>query len=66
MNIGDLVAKGAVRFPDHTAVVFKDTRLTTRELLERVHRLGNALLSLGLKKGDRVAALLNNCHQSVA
>ncbi|MGO8989238.1 MAG: long-chain-fatty-acid--CoA ligase [bacterium] len=65
MNIGDLLAKSAVRFPNHTAVVFKDTRLTTKELLERVYRLGNALLSLGLKKGDRVAVLLNNCHQSV-
>lgn len=66
MNIGDLLAKAAVRFPNHTAVVFfKDTRLTTKELLERVYRLGNALLSMGLKKGDRVAVLLNNCHQSV-
>ena len=46
MNIGDLLAKAVVRFPDHTAVVFKDTRLTTSELLERVHRLGNSLLSL--------------------
>jgi len=65
MNVGDLLAKAAVRFPNHTALVHGDTRLTTRELLERIYRLGNALLSLGLKKGDRVAVLLNNCHQSV-
>ena len=65
MTVGDLLAKAAVRFPNHTAVVHQDTRLTTQKLLERVYRLGNALLSLGLKKGDRVAVLLNNCHQSV-
>ncbi len=65
MNVGDSLAKAAVRFPGNTAVVHGDTRLTMKELLERVYRLGNALLSLGLKKGDRVGVLLNNCHQSV-
>jgi acyl-CoA synthetase (AMP-forming)/AMP-acid ligase II len=61
----DFVAKAAVRFPNHTSVVYQQTRLTNRELLARRNRLANALLGLGLKKGDRVAVLLNNCHQSV-
>ena len=65
MNVGDLLAKAAVRFPSHTAVVHQNTHLTTRELLERIYRVANVLLSLGLQKGDRVAVLLNNCHQSV-
>ena len=65
MNVGDLLAKAAFRFPNHTAVVYQQTRLTTKELLGRIYRLANALLGLGLKKGDRVAVLLNNCHQSV-
>ena len=65
MHTGDFLAKAAARFPDHVAVVFQDTRLTTRELLDRVYRLSNGLLGLGLRKGDRVAVLLNNCHQSV-
>ncbi len=65
MIVGDSLAKAAVRFPNHTALVHGDTRLTTKELLNRVYRLGNALLNLGLRKGDGVAVLLNNCHQSV-
>jgi long-chain acyl-CoA synthetase len=65
MNVGDSLSKSAVKFPNHIAVVHGDTRLTMKQLHERVCRLGNALLGLGLKKGDRVAILLNNCHQSV-
>lgn len=65
MNIGDLIVKAAVRFPNNTVVVSGDVRLTTKELLDRMYRLANALLGLGLKKGDRVAVLINNCHQSV-
>jgi long-chain acyl-CoA synthetase len=65
MNVGDLLAKAAFQFPNHTAVVHQKTRLTTKELMERIYRLANVLLGLGLKKGDRVTVLLNNCHQSV-
>jgi acyl-CoA synthetase (AMP-forming)/AMP-acid ligase II len=65
MTVRDVLVKAARRFPHHEAVVFEDTRLTTKELLERVFRISNALLGLGLKKGDRVAVLLSNCHQSV-
>jgi len=65
MHVGDFLVKAAARYPGHVAVVHEKTRLTTKELLERIYRVGNALLDLGLKKGDRVAVLLNNCHQSV-
>jgi acyl-CoA synthetase (AMP-forming)/AMP-acid ligase II len=65
MPIGDFIAKTAVRFPNHIVVVDQQKRLTAKELLERVNRLANALLDLGLKKGDRVAVLLNNCRQSI-
>jgi acyl-CoA synthetase (AMP-forming)/AMP-acid ligase II len=65
MHIRHFLEKAASRYPDHECVVFGDTRLTTRRLLERAYRVSNALLGLGLKKGERVAVLLNNCHQSV-
>jgi acyl-CoA synthetase (AMP-forming)/AMP-acid ligase II len=65
MNIRDFVSKAILIYPDNEAVIFQDTRLTTRQLVERMYRLGNALLDLGLQKGDRVGVLLNNCHQSV-
>ena len=65
MNIRDYLNKAAMYFPNHEVVVHKETRLTTRQLLKRIYRVSNALLGLGLKKGDRVAVLLQNCHQCV-
>jgi long-chain acyl-CoA synthetase len=61
MNIGSLLPKHALHRADHTAVVFEDRRLSFRELNNRVNRLANALHSLGVKKGDKVATILPNC-----
>ncbi len=60
MPMNSVIRKSANRFPDKVALISKDVRLTYKELNERVNRLANALLSKGLKKGDRVAAVLHN------
>jgi acyl-CoA synthetase (AMP-forming)/AMP-acid ligase II len=41
--------------------VFADQRPTFLEFNERVNRLANALLALGVNKGDKVATILPNC-----
>lgn len=46
--------------PDKEAVVFRDERVTYRALRDRSYRLAQALSSLGVSKGDRVAILLRN------
>ena len=46
---------------NHTAIVFKDKRLNYMQLNQEVNRAANALLSIGIRKGDRVATLLPNC-----
>ena len=61
MNIGSLLPHHARYRPNHTAVMLEDCGLTFREFNARVNRLANALLSLGLKKGDKVATILPNC-----
>ena len=61
MNIGLLPARHARYRPDHTAIVFKEHRLSFREFNRRVNRLANALLSLGVSKGDKIATILPNC-----
>lgn len=61
MNIGTLIARHARYRPERTALVFEDYRLTWRRLNSRVNRLANALLGLGIKKGDKVATILPNC-----
>ncbi len=54
----------AVRlFGSHVAVVDGERRFTYREFGERVNRLANAIRSLGIAPGERVAFLALNCHQ---
>lgn len=50
-------------YPRKVGVVDGDRRFTYREYGDRVNRLSNALLGLGVKHGDRVAFLCYNCHQ---
>ncbi len=61
MNIGSLLPHHARYRPKHTAVVVEDCRLTFSEFNARVNRLANALNSLGVKKGDKVATIMPNC-----
>jgi len=61
MNIGSLLPRNARYRPHHTALVFEDRRLTFLELNRRVNQLANALLKLGVRKGDKVATILPNC-----
>jgi acyl-CoA synthetase (AMP-forming)/AMP-acid ligase II len=60
MNVGTLVQRCCLSFADRTAFVHGDVRLTYRNLNERINRLSNALIAIGLKKGDRVAILSKN------
>jgi acyl-CoA synthetase (AMP-forming)/AMP-acid ligase II len=62
MIIGEALKRAAQNYPDKLAV--KDEygkyfpagfSYTYKQLLETVNRFGNSLLSLGLKRGDRVA-----------
>ena len=65
MDLGKHLARSAQWFSDRTALVFGDEKLTFGELNERVNRLANGLLSLGLKRGDRVALLSANRPQLI-
>ena len=61
MNVGSLIARHAQYRPHRTGVVFEDQRLSFFDFNRRVNRLANALLTLGVKKGDKVATILPNC-----
>lgn len=65
MLLMDICRRNAKLYPNKMAIVFKDVRYTFKEFQERTNRLANALIDLGVQKGDRVAVLLNNCHQYV-
>lgn len=53
------------RFPLHSALLFEGTRMTYLRLGKEVNRFANALLHLGLQKGERVMLVLPNLPQLV-
>ncbi len=61
--VGDLPRRTANRFPDKTAIVDADTRLTYAELERLVSRTTAALHAEGMVKGDKLALLSHNCWQ---
>ena len=65
MNLGTYLTRSALWFADRIAIVHEEYRFNFRQLNERVNRLANAFLGLGLQKGDRVALLSANRHQLV-
>ncbi|MFC2017047.1 class I adenylate-forming enzyme family protein [Chloroflexota bacterium] len=65
MNTTDFLSIAISICPDKTATVFEGKRYTFSQLNDRVNSLANALLNLGVQKGDRVAVLQVNCNQCV-
>lgn len=61
MQIGNLITRHARYRPHHTAVAFGNQRLSYAEFNARVNRLANAMQSIGIGKGKKVATLLPNC-----
>ncbi|MCM3764771.1 long-chain fatty acid--CoA ligase [Neobacillus niacini] len=62
-GIGSWLVKHCKVRPDRLAVVYNEKRFTYAQFNERVNRLANALLGLGVRKGDRVDALLLNTNE---
>jgi acyl-CoA synthetase (AMP-forming)/AMP-acid ligase II len=65
VNTTDFLNIAAAICPDRLAIIFEDRRYTFSQLNERVNRLANGLLKLGVKKGDRISFLQVNCNQCV-
>jgi long-chain acyl-CoA synthetase len=61
MNSKYLINTAVREYPDNLAFIGHSKRLTFKELDDRANRLANALLDLGIKKGDRAGILLRNC-----
>ncbi|WP_028321034.1 class I adenylate-forming enzyme family protein [Desulfatiglans anilini] len=55
-----VVARNLEYNPDRPALILGDRRYTFGQFADRTRRMGNALLDMGLRKGDRVAILSKN------
>ena len=66
MLVSDIVTRNAQFFPEREALVTPGgVSRTWAEVDERTTRFGNALLELGLQKGDRLAIFAPNCTEYV-
>ena len=59
-----MLARGLEHSPDSMAIVEGGRQYTFREFADRTHRISNALLELGLARGERVAVLSRNSAES--
>jgi natural product biosynthesis luciferase-like monooxygenase protein len=60
-QIHQLIEEQVDRSPSATALIFRDHRLTYRELDNRANQLANFLRSMGVQPGDRVAVCMDRC-----
>lgn len=73
MVVPDILDQATARFPNNPATIFPVAigsrllagRLTYRDLQDASNRFANALIRLGVQKGDRVALLFPNSPQFV-
>jgi long-chain acyl-CoA synthetase len=65
MLVNDFLENSAERFADKTALICDDQRLTYAQIEERANQVANALITLGVERGDRVAVWLPNSVETV-
>ena len=63
MILGDIIERNARCYRDHPAFVFEERTISHGDFAERVRRLCNALIGLGLERGSRIAILAQNCPE---
>jgi long-chain acyl-CoA synthetase len=66
MNLRLMLEEAARRYGKKTAVVMDERRLSYAQLDEASNKIANALLGMGVKKGDCVAMLLANSPEFAA
>ena len=57
-----LLSMSVKKHPNDIALVYFDAKITYQELESLTNKFANALIKLGVKKGDRVALFLPNIH----
>lgn len=57
--------RSAAQYPDATALIFMNRRMTYREFKDHVDRFATALAGLGVRKDSKVAVQLPNLPQTV-
>lgn len=64
-SFGEFLDGKAQRNSDQVYMYFEDQAVSYRQLRERVSRIANSLLDMGIRKGDKVAVMMSNCTEHV-
>ncbi len=62
MILSETLKKASKLFPQKQAILCGEKRWTYKEFHDRINRLSCCLQSFGIRKNDKVAILLPNCH----
>src|SRR5258708_7038587 len=65
VSLWDCLAVSARRYPDKSALIFFDRRISYVELLYAAERLAARLVAFGVRGGDRVLVVMQNCPQLI-
>jgi acyl-CoA synthetase (AMP-forming)/AMP-acid ligase II len=65
LNLGEMLKMNAHKYPDSVCLMDASRSFSFPETNRRVCQLANGLRSLGLRKGDKVSVLLENCIEFV-
>jgi long-chain acyl-CoA synthetase len=65
MNLANILDLQAVQRPEKAGVIFGETVYTYAHLNKEANQMANALIDLGIQKGDRVAMWLPNCPEFI-
>ncbi|SPF50877.1 AMP-dependent synthetase and ligase [Syntrophobacter sp. SbD1] len=65
LNLGQNFKVNTKKYPDNLALKDQDRSFTYRQTNERVNRLADRLLYMGIRKGDKIAVLLENSIEIV-
>jgi fatty-acyl-CoA synthase len=60
MNLSNVIAHHAERFPDRLALSYEDDEITYGDLVARTQRTAGVLRESGIERGDVLAVLLHN------
>ena len=65
ITIPEMLARTSEKFSDNTALSYEGRAISYRELNALVNRFAQALLNLGIGKGEKIAVLMPNAPQIV-
>lgn len=65
MTLGEVLEKTKERYPEKIALLYKGEETSFRELNSFVNKFAHLLQRIGVKRGDRVAVILNNSLEFV-